>query len=154
MSFRIYMEVKGKKSQQIYGNNEFPSTLFKVLKKQGFVIEDDYFKKQKITDLDSIIKATEKYIKDERDMRLKLVSLRDPDKMNDIADFSYLFDENNIYKGSSYTLAVMELMDEAYIFTSANILKYIGRENYDIVFTGNDVYFKLKDNVDVYMEGY
>lgn len=42
------MQVEGKESQQIYGNNEFPKEVFDALKRQGFVIEDDYyFKKQK-----------------------------------------------------------------------------------------------------------
>lgn len=149
------MQVEGKESQQIYGNNEFPNEVFDALKRQGFVIEDDYyFKKQKITDLDSIIKATEQYIKNERDTKLKLVTSKNLNKANDIADFSYLFDKNSFYKGFSYTLDVMELMDCAYIFTSANILKYIGSENYDVIFTKDNVHFKLKDNVTVYMEGY
>ena len=148
------MEVKGKKRVQVYGNNEFPSTLFEVLKNQGFKIEPDYFEKQKITDLDSIIKATEKYIKDERDMRLKSTSLPGSKRVNDIADFSYLFDEKSPVKSFNFTLEALQLIDDAYLFTSANILRYIGRENYDISFDGKDVHFTLKDGVDVYMEGY
>lgn len=174
MSLRIYARL-GDRKYQVLGNNEFPECLEDELNRQGANVDGDGCfgydwdnednDKQytfKVKDLNGIIKALEQYIVETEENYQKNKPIYQ--KLNPnayiaetTADFS---DEVFLHRrGNFMTATIKEIMEFGYIFSSANLLKFIGKANYDIavVETNNgDIEFeyKLKDNVDLYMYAY
>lgn len=172
MSLRLYARI-GNKQYQVLGNNEFPKCLKDELTRQGADInEDGCFGKIcdneyniqytfKVKDLNGIIKALEQYIKETNDnyQKRKSAYQKNSDKAYTamtIADFS---DDIFLQPRTNFmTEAIKEIMELGYIFCSANLLNFIGRENYTVdfgkVYWRYEIEYKLKDNVDLYMYAY
>lgn len=173
MSLRIYAKL-GDKRYQVLGNNEFPKCLEDELNRQGANVDGngcfgcDWDKEDnrqytfKVKDLNSIIKALEQYIVETEESYQKRKSFYKEINGNlytamTTADFT---SEVFLHRtGISLTATIKEIMDCGYIFSSANLLNFIGRANYDLAFVkGNngdsEIEYKLKDNVELYMYAY
>lgn len=166
MSLRLYARI-GDRQYQVLGNNEFPACLQEALNKQGAEVDADgcfgYDWKEgdikqytfKLKDLNSIIKALEQYIQQvQNDCVRKHSELPDIFKLSTIADFTQQVFEDEYNKERGLTYTVLELMDCGYLFCSANLIKFIGRENIDINYFKNPVTYDLKPGVDLYMYAY
>lgn len=122
MSYRTYIN-----DHEWLGNNEGPYVILEELKRQGCYFdedwcttdhsrEDDWLLKFQIKDLDALVQATEKAI-------IKMV-VNNPN----IADFKH----SVINWGDNLTYGMQELRQNAYIFWSAMLLDYVGKDNYTI----------------------
>ena len=122
MSYRTYIN-----NHEWLGNNEGPEIILKELKRQGCYFndewcttdhsrEDDWLIKFQIKDLDALVQVTEKAIK-------KMVA-----KNPEVADFNGSVE----FWGDNLTYGMQELRQNAYIFRSAQLLDYVGKDNYTI----------------------
>lgn len=125
MSYRTYIN-----RHEWLGNHEGPMVILQELKRQGCCFNEDwctrdnrydhddprYRVKFQIKNLDKLVQATEKAIKE-------LVA-HDPD----IANFSSSIE----FWGDNLTYGMQELRNNTYIFWSVMLLDYIGKDNYTI----------------------
>lgn len=111
MSYRTYIN-----GHEWLGNNEGPQVIFDELKRQGCKLKDGSVHNFQIKDLQGLIEATEKAIVERQRIFPKQ------------ADFT---DDITRYK-DCLTDRMLELTEGAYIFWSVALLKYVGRENYEI----------------------
>ena len=112
MSYRTYIN-----DNPWLGNNEGPAIILEELKRQGCPFDDEWCtgsKEFEVTDLDSLVKATEKCI-------IEMVKATPG-----TADFNNAvsFWEGNL------TYGMGELRKNAYIFWSSRLLDFVGKENY------------------------
>lgn len=144
MAIRTYINKK-----EWLGNNNLPEEIFDELEKQGAVInEDGICKYFEIKDLNGLILATEKYIRNLYNKRKEIY--------RNIADFSKDI-EYDIEDGT-LTYSMMTKQEKAYIFVSCNLLNIIGSDNYDMEYEFKDgklkVRYNLKPNTKVIFECY
>lgn len=143
MAYRTYVGTTGKDSIQILGNNESYCPLFEELERQGIEIDTDGCFKGKIKELQPIVDILEQYILDKKDDIEKIWH-------KDIFDMTPSKTEN-----MGLTMSMMEKQENAYIFVTANLIKYL-EENIDIEydFDLKKYTFKIKDDKEVYFETY
>ena len=139
MAYRTYIN-----RNEWLGNHECPKVIIDELKRQGCNFNEDYCVHGfEIKDLDGLVKATEKYI------------LEMFEHNNDIANFS-----NTIKRSNNLTQSLSYSQNCAYIFASANLLKFVGENNYEIDFdydkkSKQDKFvYKLKENVKCIFDAY
>ena len=110
MAYRTYIN-----GHEWLGNNEMYDEIYQELVRQGCPFDEDDCVRDpfEVKDLDSLLKACEKVI-------IRLVQ-----KDAGIANFNSTID-NAIASKVDLTYILTGLRDRAYIFISANLLKYIG----------------------------
>ena len=110
MAYRTYIN-----GHEWLGNNEMYDEIYQELVRQGCPFDEDnrVIDPFEVKDLDSLLKACEKVI-------IRLVQ-----KDAGIANFNSTID-NAIASKVDLTYILTGLRDGAYIFISANLLKYIG----------------------------
>ena len=110
MAYRTYIN-----GHEWLGNNEMYDEIYQELVRQGCPFDEDdcVIDPFEVKDLDGLLKACEKVI-------IRLVQ-----KDAGIANFNSTID-NAIASKVDLTYILAELRDGAYIFISANLLKYIG----------------------------
>ena len=110
MAYRTYIN-----GHEWLGNNEMYDEIYQELVRQGCPFDEDdcVIDPFEVKDLDGLLKACEKVI-------IRLVQ-----KDAGIANFNSTID-NAIASKVDLTYILAELRDRAYIFISANLLKYIG----------------------------
>ena len=110
MAYRTYIN-----GHEWLGNNEMYDEIYQELVRQGCPFDEDdcVIDPFEVKDLDSLLKACEKVI-------IRLVQ-----KDAGIANFNSTID-NAIASKADLTYILAGLRDRAYIFISANLLKYIG----------------------------
>ena len=110
MAYRTYIN-----GHEWLGNNEMYDEIYQELVRQGCHFDEDdcVIDPFEVKDLDSLLKACEKVI-------IRLVQ-----KDAGIANFNSTID-NAIASKVDLTYILTGLRDRAYIFISANLLKYIG----------------------------
>ena len=110
MAYRTYIN-----GHEWLGNNEMYDEIYQELVHQGCPFDEDdcVIDPFEVKDLDGLLKACEKVI-------IRLVQ-----KDAGIANFNSTID-NAIASKVDLTYILAELRDRAYIFISANLLKYIG----------------------------
>lgn len=144
MAYRTYVGTTGKDTIQILGNNVSYKPLLDEFKRQGVKMIDECFFDGKIKELQPIIDILEKYIMEESEWAKK--------RKYDIFDMTPSEDR---LKNMGLTLSMMELQENAYIFTTANLIKYLGdnvEQEYD---TKQERFiFKIKEGKEVYFEAY
>lgn len=141
MAYRTYVGTTGKDTIQILGNNVSYKPLLDELKRQGVKMVDECFFEGKIKELQPIIDILEKYIMEEV-------------KNAKINIFDMTPSENDVEK-VGLTLCMMEALDRAYIFITANLINYLGdniEQDYDI--EQNRFIFKIKEGKEVWFEAY
>lgn len=88
MSDRIYITRTDGKSLQLFGNNEFPSSLYKYLKKHNCEIDEDgCFEEHSLTNLDELLRIVESSMQEKLKMCHQADSKRD-----------FFFDISQLYK--------------------------------------------------------
>lgn len=139
MSYRTYIN-----GNEWLGNNECPKLIMDELKRQGCNFNEDYIVHGfEIKDLDGLVKATEKYI-------LELFEYN-----NDIANFG-----DNIKRSHNLTSSLLGLQDCAYIFASANLIRFVGENNYTVDYDFDEktyqckFIYKLKKDVKCFFDAY
>ena len=110
MAYRTYIN-----GHEWLGNNEMYDEIYQELVRQGCPFDEDdcVMDPFEVKDLDGLLKACEKVI-------IRLVQ-----KDANIANFNSTID-NAIASKVDLTYILTGLQDRAYIFISANLLKYIG----------------------------
>lgn len=110
MAYRTYIN-----GHEWLGNNEMYDEIYQELVRQGCPFDEDdcVMEPFEVKDLDGLLKACEKVI-------IRLVQ-----KDANIANFNSTID-NAIASKVDLTYILTGLRDRAYIFISANLLKYIG----------------------------
>lgn len=110
MAYRTYIN-----GHEWLGNNEMYDEIYQELVRQGCPFDEDgcVIDPFEVKDLDGLLKACEKVI-------IRLVQ-----KDANIANFNSTID-NAIASKVDLTYILTGLRDRAYIFISANLLKYIG----------------------------
>ena len=110
MAYRTYIN-----GHEWLGNNEMYDEIYQELVRQGCPFDEDdcVMDPFEVKDLDGLLKACEKVI-------IRLVQ-----KDAEIANFNSTID-NAIASKVDLTYILAGLQDRAYIFISANLLKYIG----------------------------
>ena len=110
MAYRTYIN-----GHEWLGNNEMYDEIYQELVRQGCPFDEDdcVMDPFEVKDLDGLLKACEKVI-------IRLVQ-----KDAGIANFNSTID-NAIASKVDLTYILARLRDRAYIFISANLLKYIG----------------------------
>ena len=110
MSYRTYIN-----GHEWLGNNEMYDEIYQELVRQGCPFDEDdcVVEPFEVKDLDGLVKACEKVI-------IRLVQ-----KNPEVANFKSNID-NAIEFKNNLTYRLTELQDGAYIFISANLLKYVG----------------------------
>lgn len=145
MSYRIYVN-----HYQCLGNNECPEVLINELKRQGCEIDEDgCFYNFEIKELEPIIEALEQYIKNTNEWML-----RRRYNPGNIADFSYLLEKENEH-GNGLTWKIQELLENGYLFITANFLNAI-KDDYeeDFEIEKHRITYKIKEGHHVYMSGH
>lgn len=148
MSYRIYVN-----DYQCLGNNECPKVLIDELIKQGCEPSEDMcFKDFEIKELEPIIEALEKYIRETNEYFLNREY-----KPQSIADYSDILKEEKEKYGNGLTWRLQEITECGYLFTTVNFLKAI-KDDYEEYFDKNDkdhrIKYKIKEGHHVYMSGY
>ena len=142
MSYRTYIGTTGKDNIQILGNNECYKPFVEQLQKYGYTVNDEgiYYAKP-ITELQPLIDILEQYILDKRKYIKKIYK-------KDIFNLKPK-DMNNL------TFDLMELQENAYIFTTSNIIKYL-EDNIDIDYDieRKKYVFKLKEGKEIWFEAF
>ena len=125
MSYRTYIN-----RYEWLGNNEGPMVILKELKRQGCQFDADWCTKGderdenglrkhlyfQVVDLDALVQATEQAIRE--------MVAHDPD----VANFNHSVE----FWGDNLTYGMQELRKNAYIFWSAMLLDYVGKDNYTV----------------------
>ena len=142
MSYRTYIGTTGKDSIQILGNNEYYKPFIEQLQKYGYEVNDEgiYYAKP-IKELQPLIDILEQYILDKR-KHIKNIYKKDIFNLKPK-------DMNNL------TFDLMELQENAYIFTTSNIIKYL-EDNIDIDYDieRKKYVFKLKEGKEIWFEAF
>lgn len=142
MSYRTYIGTTGKDSVQILGNNECYKPFIEQLQKYGYEVNDEgiYYAKP-IKELQPLIDILEQYILDKR-KHIKNIYKKDIFNLKPK-------DMNNL------TFDLMELQENAYIFTTSNIIKYL-EDNIDIDYDieRKKYVFKLKEGKEIWFEAF
>lgn len=150
MAYRTYIN-----GNEWLGNNEYSEEIFNELKRQGCPFDEEYSlwnretqepEEFEVKDLDGLVKATEKYI-------LNMFE-NNPNVANFINDF------NLAKKFSDLTFSLKNLQECAYIFASARLLNFVGKDNYTIDYENDEktkkliFHYKLKENAKCIFSAY
>ena len=110
MSYRTYIN-----GHEWLGNNVMYDEIYEELVRQGCPFNEDniVYEPFEVKDLDGLVKACEKVI-------VRLIT-----QNSEVANFNSTIDYT-IRKGNDLTYTLQQLQECAYIFISANLLKFIG----------------------------
>lgn len=145
MSYRTYIN-----GYEWLGNNEMYDEIYQELVKQGCPFDEDrcvFEEPFEVKDLDGLVKACEKVV-------IKLC-----EKNKKCADFNDTISNAKRF-GNDLTLTLKELQNNACIFISVNLLKYIGEylKDWKIYWVkkGNDLVaeYRLTDKGKCLFEAY
>ena len=144
MSYRNYIGKTKRDDIQILSNNETYQPLLDEYKRQGIQIDEDGCYEGKIKELQPIIDVLEKYIfgkneKLKKDYKINMFDMT-PDEVALASD--------------GLTMNMIDKQENAYIFTTANIIKHLGN-NVDFAynFELNKYVFKLKEGKSLWVRG-
>lgn len=145
MSYRIHGTNHKGDSTQLFGNNVYPDQVLEVLQKQGCVIDDSCFDDFEIKNIQEIIDATEEYIMEEYEFHNNMGSAS-----HNIFDLTL----DEIQK-KNMTYSLKQLQDNAYIFTSANIVRFFEDDiELDYDKEREKLIWKIKKGHKIYLEAY
>ena len=110
MSYRTYIN-----NHEWLGNNEMYDEIYQELVRQGCPFDENDCVRHpfEVKDLDGLVRACEKVI------------IKKCERNKKMADFNDTIFNTQKY-GDDLTFTLRELQNDAYIFISANLLKYIG----------------------------
>ena len=119
MAYRTYIN-----GHEWLGNNESSEIIFEELKRQGCPFDEEYCVKDfEVKDLDRLVKAVEKHLYHLYEARPRMVDT--------LGIFKLINEDNRAYTLDQLTLRLQEFRECGYIFVSATLLEFIGKENVD-----------------------